>query len=207
MFLIRTQQNTASVAFTHAHFSAVLWRILYQAPEVVPSTVTFDGQPSFCYILLTLPYNGSARAQELPGEPSMPDFAKAEVSNETTDLTPYRTFLKHLEVGQAVTLPLEQGETTRKVMRALNLAAGYNSMRLARLPSDNGAVRFRVLSPAKRKMNISKETKQARVEKSRATRAARRAEESQPEAMEMPAAGEASATSESGSTRPRRRRP
>jgi hypothetical protein len=136
----------------------------------------------------------------------MPDFAKAEVSNETTDLTPYRTFLKHLEVGQAVTLPLEQGETTRKVMRALNLAAGYNSMRIARLPSDNGAVRFRVLSPTKRGMNISKEAKRARVEKAKATRAARRAEHAQLAMMGVPAEGEPTTPQEKASTRPRRRR-
>jgi hypothetical protein len=104
----------------------------------------------------------------------MPDFAKAEVSDETTDLTAYRAFLKRLEVGQVVTLPLEQGERSRQVMRALNLAAGSSSMRIARLPSAPNAVRFRVLSPTKREVTMSEEAKRARVEKARATRATRR---------------------------------
>ncbi len=136
----------------------------------------------------------------------MPDFTKAEVSNETTDLTPYRTFLKRVEVGQSVTLPLENGETSRKVMRALNLAAGHNNMRITRLPSENRAVRFRMVSPAKRRANISEEAKRARVEKAQATRAARRAEQGQLEAMAMPPEnGNAQTAEEPRQRSPRRR--
>jgi hypothetical protein len=117
----------------------------------------------------------------------MPDFDNAEVSDTSTELIPYLTFLKRLEVGQVVTLPLEQGESPRRVMRALNLAAGSSSMRIARLPSGAGAVRFRVISPAKRTVTITDEAKRARVEKAKATRAARKAELEQVEAMGMPA--------------------
>ena len=106
----------------------------------------------------------------------MPDFAKAEVSTESQDLTAYRTFLKRLTVGQIITLPLEEGETSRKVMRALNSAAASSDIRLARLRSDSGVVRFRVLSPEKRTVNLSEEAKRKRVEKAKATRAARKQE-------------------------------
>ena len=106
----------------------------------------------------------------------MPDFTRAKVSEDTQDLTAYRTFLKRLQVGQAVTLPLEPGETTRKVMRALNTVASQNSIRLTRLPGDKETVRFRVVSPEKRTVVISDEVKRARVEKAKVTRAARRAE-------------------------------
>jgi hypothetical protein len=106
----------------------------------------------------------------------MPDFAKAEISNESQDLTAYRTFLKRLTVGQTVSLPLEESETSRKVMRALNSAAASSGIRLARLPSSNGEVRFRVLPPEKRSVNISDEAKRSRVEKAKATREAHRQE-------------------------------
>lgn len=104
----------------------------------------------------------------------MPDFARAQISNTTEDLTSYKTFLRKLSVGQTVTLPLEDGETSRKVMRALNAAAAECSMRLARVPSPGEAVRFRVVTPEKRTVNISEEARRRRVEKARATRAARR---------------------------------
>src|SRR3712207_4713521 len=104
----------------------------------------------------------------------MPDFARAQISNTTEDLTSYKTFLRKLTVGQTVTLPLEQGETSRRVMRALNSAAAESSMRLARVPSPNGAVRFRVVAPEKRTVNISEDARRRRVEKARATRAAKR---------------------------------
>jgi hypothetical protein len=104
----------------------------------------------------------------------MPDFSRAQISNTTEDLTSYKTFLRKLTVGQTVTLPLEEGETSRKVMRALNAAATESSMRLARVPSPPGSVRFRVVSPEKRTVNISEEARRRRVEKARATRAARR---------------------------------
>jgi hypothetical protein len=104
----------------------------------------------------------------------MPDFAKAQVSTESVDLTAYRSFLRRLTVGQTVTLPLEEGERSRKVMRALNSAAAQSNMRLARLRSDGAEVRFRVLSPEKRSVSLSDEAKQARVAKAKATRERRR---------------------------------
>jgi hypothetical protein len=107
----------------------------------------------------------------------MPDFSRAEISTTTEDLQAYRTFLRKLTVGQAVTLPLEEGETPRSVMRHLNTAAQQSDMRLARLPSANGAVRFRVLSGEKREIHLTEEAKRARVEKAKATRAARRQQE------------------------------
>jgi spermidine synthase len=136
----------------------------------------------------------------------MPDFANAEVSNETTDLTAYRTFLKRLEMGQTVTLPLQEGETTRTVMRALNRAAGDTHVRLARLPAADGAVRFRVLSGEKRQVTMTDEARRARVEKARATRAARRAEHEQLAAMGMPAEGGPTTAEEAAAPRPSRRR-
>src|SRR5262245_56751429 len=103
----------------------------------------------------------------------MPKFAQAEISNTGEDLASYKTFLRKLTVGQVVTLPLESGETSRKLMRALNAAAAQNSMRLARLGSADGSVRFKVAPMEKRTVNISPEARRARVEKARATRAAK----------------------------------
>ncbi len=97
----------------------------------------------------------------------MPDFTRAEISNTTTDLTAYVTFLKKLSRGQTVTLPLEAGEPTRTVMRAVNAAAAESQLRLARLNSLSGTVRFRVLPPEKRAVNLTVEAKQARVEKAK----------------------------------------
>ncbi len=108
----------------------------------------------------------------------MPDFAKADISTESQDLSAYRTFLKRLTVGQIVTLPLEEGETSRRVMRALNSAAAQSDVRLARLPASNGSVRFRVLPSEKRAINMTEAAKQARVEKAKATREVRRLEHS-----------------------------
>jgi hypothetical protein len=104
----------------------------------------------------------------------MPDFARAEIATSTEDLSAYRTFLRKLEVGQVVSLPLQPGESTRRVMRSVNLAAGELGMRVTRLSSETGTVRFRVTSPQKRTVNISEETRRQRVEKAKATRAARR---------------------------------
>jgi hypothetical protein len=115
----------------------------------------------------------------------MPDFSNAEVSDESTDLTTYRTFLKQLTVGQTVSLPLEAGETSRKVMRHLNTAAKQSAMRLTRLPAEDGAVRFRVLPSEKRAVRLTDEAKPTRVEKARATRARRRTEPA-PAAAERP---------------------
>jgi hypothetical protein len=105
----------------------------------------------------------------------MPRFAQAEISTPTDDLTEYKTFLKKLSVGQVVSLPLDSGESTRRVMRALNAAAAQNNMRLARLASPEGAVRFKVAPTEKRSVNLTPEARQARADKARATRAARRA--------------------------------
>ena len=104
----------------------------------------------------------------------MPDFARAEIATTTEDLTSYKNFLRKLAVGQVVTLPLEEGETSRRVMRALNAAAEQSGMRLSRLGSSENSVRFRVVPPEKRVVNISPEARQARIEKARATRAARK---------------------------------
>ena len=110
----------------------------------------------------------------------MPKFAQAEITTTTEDLTGYKTFLKKLTIGQVVTLPLEEGETSRKVMRSLNAAAAQSSMRLARVASPQDVVRFRVVPEQKRRVNISAEARRARVEKARATRAARAAASSGP---------------------------
>jgi hypothetical protein len=132
----------------------------------------------------------------------MPDFTRAEITTGVQDLTAYTGFLRKLQVGQAVSLPLEEGESGRRVMRSLNAAAGQVGMRLTRLSSADGSVRFRVLSPEKRRVDLSDAAKRARVEKARATRAAHQAEREQVEAMgiDPDAAGP---TAE----RPRRRRP
>jgi hypothetical protein len=103
----------------------------------------------------------------------MPNFTRAEISTTAEDLTEYKSFLRRLEVGHVVRLPLERGETTRRVMRSLNTAAEASGMRLTRLPSDGSAVRFKVATPEKRRVNLSVEARQARAEKARATRAAR----------------------------------
>jgi hypothetical protein len=103
----------------------------------------------------------------------MPDFSRAEIATTSADLSAYTSFLRKVQVGQTITLPLDPGETPRTVMRAVNSAASQLGVRLARLPSDQGVVRFRVISPEKRQIQISEEAKRARVEKARTTRAAR----------------------------------
>jgi hypothetical protein len=108
----------------------------------------------------------------------MPKFAQAEITTTSEDLSGYKTFLKRLAVGQVVSLPLEEGETSRKVMRALNAAAEQSNMRLSRLPSGEDVVRFKVVPEEKRSVNISEAARRARVEKARATRASRRGGES-----------------------------
>ena len=126
----------------------------------------------------------------------MPDFTRAETSNTTSDLTAYITFLKKLSRGQTVTLPLEAGETPRTVMRAINAAAAESQLRLARLDSPSGTVRFRVLAPEKRALNLTEAAKQARVEKAQATRARRRTEPSP--AVDAPASDVALADETTG---------
>ncbi len=104
----------------------------------------------------------------------MPDFARAEISTTSEDLSEYKDFLRKLEVGQVVTLPLSRGETPRKVMRALNTAAGESGIRLTRLSSDQVSVRFKVAPSERRTVHITPEARQARIEKARATKAAKR---------------------------------
>lgn len=119
----------------------------------------------------------------------MPNFARAEVTEGSAEnLAEYRAFLKKLSVGQVVNLPLEQGETTRKVMRGLNAAAQQSGMRLSRIPSDERSVRFRVAAPEKRKVNISPAAARARAEKAKATRAGKRQATSAPAARRNRAA-------------------
>ena len=85
----------------------------------------------------------------------MPDVSRAEITSSATDLTPYTAFLKKLSQGQVVTLPLEAGESSRAVMRSLNAAAHQSGVRLGRLASADGTVRFRVLTPQKRAAGVS----------------------------------------------------
>jgi hypothetical protein len=106
----------------------------------------------------------------------MPDFNRAQIATTTADLTSYTEFLRKLKVGQTITVPLESGESTRRVMRNLNSAAAQSKLRLARLPSEENTVRFRVLSPEKRQIAMSDEAKRARVAKAHATKEARRQE-------------------------------
>lgn len=103
----------------------------------------------------------------------MPNFAQAEITTTTDDLTEYKTFLRGLKVGQVVALPLEEGETSRRVMRALNAAAAQSSMRLSRLPSGEDSVKFRVVPEEKRTVNLSEEARRSRAEKIKAARASR----------------------------------
>ena len=103
----------------------------------------------------------------------MPDFARAQVTETAEDLSAYLTFLRRFTAGQVVTLPLEDGESSRVVMRTLNRAATQSAIRLARLPSNGNAVRFRVLSAEKRSITLSEEARRARAAKARATRRAR----------------------------------
>lgn len=74
--------------------------------------------------------------------------------------------------------PKAAGESSLRVMRALNSAAQESKIRIGRLPSDSDsdkeAVRFRVLPGEKRQVNLSQDAKRARVENARATRAAHR---------------------------------
>jgi hypothetical protein len=103
----------------------------------------------------------------------MPDFANAQIACGP-DLRAYEQFLVALAVRQVVTLPLEDGERSRVVMRALNAAAERVGVRLYRLHREGErAVRFRVLSAKKRRVRVSPEARRVIVEKARATRLAR----------------------------------
>jgi hypothetical protein len=92
-------------------------------------------------------------------------------------------------------------------MRSLNSAAAQSRLRLTRLPSEANTIRFRVLSPEKRQVNISEESKRARVEKAQATREARRQELAQLGNMGMADVGiSETETDEASATAPPRRR-
>lgn len=91
----------------------------------------------------------------------MPKSERAEIASSIQDLTEYRNFLKRLAVGQVVTLPLAADEKPRGVVRALNAAAREANMRILRLSSEDGAVRFKVVAAQKRTVSISPEAKKA----------------------------------------------
>ena len=79
----------------------------------------------------------------------MPNFSRAEIVASPADLSTYTTFLRRLSAGQVVTLPLEEGESARQVMRSLNAAAAQSGMRLARLAAGDQSVRFRIVRPSR----------------------------------------------------------
>jgi hypothetical protein len=81
----------------------------------------------------------------------VPDFARATIAEHAEDLSEYIAFLRRLEPGQEVRLPLEQGESSRSVARALNSAAASAGVRLQHRPRTDGAIRFRVLGAEKRR--------------------------------------------------------
>lgn len=103
----------------------------------------------------------------------MPAFERAEITDTADDLSDYKSFLRSLQVGQVVTLPLTADKSSRGVVRRLNAVAEQNKMRLTRLPAAAGAVRFKVAPAEKRAVSLTEEQKRARTEKARATRAAR----------------------------------
>lgn len=79
----------------------------------------------------------------------MPDFDKAQVQMTTreVDLTPYVTFLKAYQPGATVTIPLEEGEKKRMVMRSFNKAAAANGQKLFSMRGDESTIAFRVVRP------------------------------------------------------------
>jgi hypothetical protein len=124
----------------------------------------------------------------------MPNFAQAEIRSPTEDLGEYKAFLRTLKVGQTVTLPLEPGESSRVVMRGINSVAAEAKMRINRLPSDEGTVRFRVMEAEKRAVNVTPQQLRARTEKARATREARKAQAQARPAGETPTPDELAET-------------
>ncbi|NBO46957.1 MAG: hypothetical protein EBU85_08145, partial [Actinobacteria bacterium] len=107
------------------------------------------------------------------GSTNVPFFEKAKVTATSEDLTSYMKFLEPLVYGQRVEQPIENGETTRKVMRSLNRAADRLNKRLVRIPSDASKVVFRVGRTERRKLNIPAEEIARRVAKAKATLAAK----------------------------------
>lgn len=111
--------------------------------------------------------------QKKKGGTQVPLFEKAKITDTSEDLTPYMKLLEPLVYGQRVEQPLENGETTRKVMRSMNRAADRLNKRLVRIPSDSHKVVFRIGRAERRKLNISAEEIARRVAKAKATIAAK----------------------------------
>lgn len=94
----------------------------------------------------------SAGEPGLPAErkTAVPDFDNAQVqvvANEV-DLATYVAFLKGYTAGSSVTVPLEQGEKKRVVMRHFNRAAAANGQKLFVLKADESTVAFRIVRPS-----------------------------------------------------------
>lgn len=79
----------------------------------------------------------------------MPDFSKASVQSVASevDLTPYTSFLQGYAPGAAVSVPLEDGEKKRMVMRFFNKAAATIGQKLYTLKGDADTVSFRIVRP------------------------------------------------------------
>lgn len=104
----------------------------------------------------------------------MPEFKTAASAIAIADLAPYKAFLAQYMRGQVITLQLSVGETNRSVMRQLNAAATENGVRLARLRSPEGSVRFRILPQEKRPSSLSADQIAERTRKASITRALNR---------------------------------
>lgn len=79
----------------------------------------------------------------------MPNFSEAKVAagSGPVDLTPYVNFLRNYEGGTCVTVPLEQGEKKRMIMRYFNKAAAANGQKLFTMRGDATTIAFRVVRP------------------------------------------------------------
>src|SRR5574341_489911 len=135
----------------------------------MPRLAMTNSFASACYWYTACVRPSLSTARRIPSP--MPDFANASISQTSEDLAAYTTFVKKLKIGQVVVLPLSGDDTSRKVMRALNAAAGQNQLRLTRLAAPAGAVKFKVAPPEKRAVALSEEARRARTEKARATKA------------------------------------
>lgn len=105
----------------------------------------------------------------------MPDFEAAIITrNQGVDLEPSLGFLHPINPGTNVSLDLVEGETSRKVMRALNAAAKLQAKRLVPLPGHSAQrIHFKVMPLAKRAPSVSGEAAKERARKGQATRIAR----------------------------------
>lgn len=72
---------------------------------------------------------------------------KSALEIRPQDLTKYVRYLRKLNDGNVVTMPLSEGETQRIVMRYFNQAATQLGVSLQRLPTDSLSVRFKVSQP------------------------------------------------------------